>query len=789
MLYLTARDPLSILTAVAGTKLLRRIARLTSKRKFYFRMLTAYAFFTVGAILLSSLALLGYARTFLRDEIEISNRRLLAQVQIFMDRSVIQEVYGVVNREFLNPATSGVIADFFTMREQPPDFYLYLKNALSGISLSSDYIDSIYLHRIRDGTLVHSEAGVTFDVSSRKLPNLGPINLQILELAHGIEGHSAWISPDENLGFPRARPIVSYVRTIPLYGPREQSAGYVIINVDEAAVIRAIQEIHYTENSELMTIDAWGRVLTHTRRGALFQPLPFDASPITAEQSGFLVSSVRRQPVGISWIKSTAGDWYYVSLTAMSTLNQRLLSLRKMTMIVLLIAVVFSLTVLIALTFLLYRPLRRLVFAMRRQLDVPSEDKGDIDFISDAFSGLLNRVGEMQETLDENRKLIEHKMINDILLGNVKDPAAILRRIAYVGLDAHPPEFSILLIDIERRRFQLLRYGPREYVTLRVNDLIRDFFNRAAISVSYEPGRVAALVEAQRTAGMEDIASLVRLIEDRIGLRSNAAWSACASPPKALARSFSAMRSLEHYGFIHGYGNVFSMSDLEDMEKNTIEIGVQEILRVQDLVRTGRADEFSAFLSRFAEKTVGAKSSYASAILCLNQLFAIVIRTFKDQDVEIEALPAEVQRLQLTESASIWEAVEVIRRIAEALDAERTRRIRRIDGRFMNRIKEHITRTIGRQTSLVSVAEEFGISPGHLSRLFKEAEGTSFSDFVIECRLRRAAQLLANDLGKNVTSVGREVGYDNQSYFARLFRRRYGMSPIQFRKNRRAAFV
>ena len=49
-------------------------------------------------------------------------------------------------------------------------------------------------------------------------------------------------------------------------------------------------------------------------------------------------------------------------------------------------------------------------------------------------------------------------------------------------------------------------------------------------------------------------------------------------------------------------------------------------------------------------------------------------------------------------------------------------------------------------------------------------------------RLKRAKTLL-KDTGKSIEKIAEEIGYDNVEHFNRLFKKTYGMTPVQYRKN------
>ena len=82
--------------------------------------------------------------------------------------------------------------------------------------------------------------------------------------------------------------------------------------------------------------------------------------------------------------------------------------------------------------------------------------------------------------------------------------------------------------------------------------------------------------------------------------------------------------------------------------------------------------------------------------------------------------------------------------------------------------------------SLVTVADQFGISIYMVSCLFKNQTGTGFKEYITAKRLELASQLLA-DTREPVSAIALKIGFENPTYFASLFRARYGVAPSKYR--------
>ncbi len=86
-----------------------------------------------------------------------------------------------------------------------------------------------------------------------------------------------------------------------------------------------------------------------------------------------------------------------------------------------------------------------------------------------------------------------------------------------------------------------------------------------------------------------------------------------------------------------------------------------------------------------------------------------------------------------------------------------------------------------RDGSLTEIAMRLHYNLAWLSREIRRKTGKNFTDLVQEKRMSQAAWLLINT-SQNVADIAVAVGYENISYFHRLFAARYGMSPRLYRK-------
>ncbi len=97
---------------------------------------------------------------------------------------------------------------------------------------------------------------------------------------------------------------------------------------------------------------------------------------------------------------------------------------------------------------------------------------------------------------------------------------------------------------------------------------------------------------------------------------------------------------------------------------------------------------------------------------------------------------------------------------------------------FMRLVHEHYSK----ERSVGFYADKLFISPKYLSLIIKEVTGRSAAEWIDECVILEAKNLLRYS-GKNIQQVAYELNFSNQSSFGKYFKHLTGMSPSQFQKS------
>jgi len=96
--------------------------------------------------------------------------------------------------------------------------------------------------------------------------------------------------------------------------------------------------------------------------------------------------------------------------------------------------------------------------------------------------------------------------------------------------------------------------------------------------------------------------------------------------------------------------------------------------------------------------------------------------------------------------------------------------------------KDYIARHRTKKFSLSDVAEAVGKNPSYLSRIFSEQTGMTMQDYALNVRLEAAANILQYS-SESIGNVAEYLNFPSQSYFGERFRKKYGVTPAEYRKS------
>ena len=103
------------------------------------------------------------------------------------------------------------------------------------------------------------------------------------------------------------------------------------------------------------------------------------------------------------------------------------------------------------------------------------------------------------------------------------------------------------------------------------------------------------------------------------------------------------------------------------------------------------------------------------------------------------------------------------------------------DGRLLRKAHDYCVEHMSEPISDGDLAAAAGSSRWHFARQFRQLEGMSPHEFILDVKLRMAQRLLQSG-NSPVKIVAQECGFEDVSYFCRVFKAAYGSTPGEYRQ-------
>jgi len=196
--------------------------------------------------------------------------------------------------------------------------------------------------------------------------------------------------------------------------------------------------------------------------------------------------------------------------------------------------------------------------------------------------------------------------------------------------------------------------------------------------------------------------------------------------------------------------------------------------------KEGAKEVLNEILGKILFKNAGQTELIRARIL---ELAIVLSRAAVEGKAELEMILGlnfeyiqELGKIRSIEELCIW-VVKVLDRFTESVYENRN--IKNVD--IIRKTREFIRANYKKKIRLIDISKAVYLSPYYLSHIFKKETGSTLLEYLTKVRIEESKYLLENTQW-NTTRISFEVGYSDQSYFCKAFKKSESISPSDYRK-------
>ncbi|SFS71735.1 helix-turn-helix domain-containing protein [Paenibacillus sp. BC26] len=388
-----------------------------------------------------------------------------------------------------------------------------------------------------------------------------------------------------------------------------------------------------------------------------------------------------------------------------------------------------------------------------------------------------------------NPDLLKENIIKNFVFYHLYSKDEFVHHIDQLKLRLNPERLIVAMMEIDHFELVQTKFNDEKGELIRVTFL--NVLNE--LLVQSQRGEVVSDEDKRYLFifSFRDIASEYQIREEMIGIMTQI--------QKVLGRFFNISATFGVSGMKSGYASLHTLyKESERAVAQKFFYGTERLLFLSDGDTDATEELVRRKLQQFHEKWSMIEEAAQKDVEAIVQSFLTSGRLSHEQDIRklfvrllhcpsvtaslsesevtslVSAYGEEMQKCEtLDEAATAYSKflTEIISRggIKKQLSKDIARSVRFIQDRFHEDI------------SLQQIAQYLELTPNYLSVLFKKELQMNFSEYLNRIRLEKAKELL---LGTNLRSyeVAQQVGFTDDSYFSRAFKKHTGVRPNGFRR-------
>ncbi|MBQ3089068.1 MAG: response regulator transcription factor [Oscillospiraceae bacterium] len=253
--------------------------------------------------------------------------------------------------------------------------------------------------------------------------------------------------------------------------------------------------------------------------------------------------------------------------------------------------------------------------------------------------------------------------------------------------------------------------------------------------------------------------------------------------PAQLYRSTDSARAALSYRALVGEGRTIYIGDMEPDRTIPLTLGEDDQHRLMAAIKLGSREQVVKEVHGLMERIGKHRMSLSQCKLYFLELITCLLKLARDSKVDLETAfgagfdgSVDIGDFGSLEEAEKW-WIQRCLGLWRVLSKQRTDSAWRIVERARSYVQSHYA---DYELGVEVVSSHLHLSNAYFSTLFKRETGVSFTQYVTEIRMDRAARLLLESDDKTY-QIAEQTGYLDPNYFSYVFKKHFGCTPSRYR--------
>jgi two-component system response regulator YesN len=625
------------------------------------------------------------------------------------------------------------------------------------------------------------------------------------------------VIPSNKVGFyDKSEDYLIYTKTLPTIIPKNK-LGQIMIFVSQDKLKALMQPLYINNGGWAYIADKQGNIIMSVGD---FNKNIIELNNINIIKEGSFKKSIKGESYIITSAISSYNNWVYVAAVPNKLILQKVNYLKNFMGILAVIVFLFGGVVTISFAYKNSAPIRKIFDILIGKNTDSLNIKNEYSFVQTSVTKLINNNEQMEIALEQQKSLLTQAFYERLFKGQYIKKDEIIAYIQHLNLKLKGDYYRVVILTIEGYNNEVSKgiLQELEVKKILIRDSIKKYFHDE-VQIADIDGEKLALILCENKFEDKDNNETNNEIDndtnrisyDEIGNESetqkmelsckldkvyyelyNSYKFSLLSSIGCRVKEFSEIcRSYKEANEASTYSNkagksIIWYSDMQhDYSYYLYDLETEQ--RLMNLVQVGDKMEVERLLNNLYNV------NFVSRNLS-NKMLSQLLIELKGTIVKIMEIISVDIGLKLRNDSKVFGMIDenkthnenftmisnVFINLCNTIKDERQNKNEDLKQKIKLYMYENY---MSDEFCLTKAAEDFKLSETYFSKFFKDHVGGNFSTFLETIRMEKACELLTNTELK-IDDLSTKIGYLNAYAFSRAFKRKYGITPTQYRSRK-----
>lgn len=404
---------------------------------------------------------------------------------------------------------------------------------------------------------------------------------------------------------------------------------------------------------------------------------------------------------------------------------------------------------------------------------------------------LKDKIRFMELEIDKSNSLLAEKFLYDLINGNIENNQELELRAGFLDMKFGSTDYTCMLIEISDYSEIIRNSGIRllQSQLFGVRAILCDELGTYELWPLIGGNRSFTLIIGSSCGFSECFEKLEKIVSD-INVLLNISISISIGGITGniinIAKSYKEALTAQEYNAISTKASIISIHDVQSSNGPQYFNPIDTESLIHGILNNPHEDALNKNLNDLFDTIAHQVYSKDQLRIGIMGLLSTIAMKAMEMGVDVYQIytrdlidPYSVmERYSSRDQIQNW-LRNIILNVRREIKSKQNANVNSVIVKAKTFMNQHYTNPY---LSLTEVAAHVYLNASYFSRLYKNETGESFIETLTRIRLEKATNLL-KDSNEKIAAIAENIGYPNTRYFNSVFKKHYGLTPLEYRKS------